>query len=370
MIKLLVADDSPLARRLFSEIFRAEGDFEIQLARNGAEALALARSFLPDVVMLDVQMPELDGLTCLDRLMIEVPCPVVMVSAMSQNGADVAMEAMALGAVDFIAKPKGALSLHIGSIAPLLVAKVRAAAQAGLRPSLRLRERVRHRISGVVKPAKARRYRSPPLASAIADKDHIDGLGSHEVPGLLLIGASTGGPPAIEALLSELPSDFPWPVLIAQHMPGTFTAAMARRLNRCSALNVAELGAPVALQPGCVYIGRGDADIIVSVRPGGLIAMPAPASPDYPWHPSVDRMVATALEHVPASRLVGVLMTGMGRDGAASMAKLHQLGGQTIAEAESTAVVWGMPGELARLGGASVVAPLQEITAHILRMVN
>lgn len=370
MIKLLIVDDSPLARRLFSEIFKAEGDFDICVARNGAEALSMARSFAPDVVTLDVEMPELDGLTCLDRLMVETPCPVVMVTATNRDGADLAMEAMTLGAVDFVAKPAGALSLRIEDVAPQLVAKVRSAAQAGLRPSLRLRERVRHRMNSMGTLEQVRQRPSPQRMQPSTDERTPDAPLRNDLPGLLLLGASTGGPPALEALLSSLPGDLGWPVIVAQHMPSTFTAAMARRLDRACNLSVTELTAPVALQPGWVYIARGDADVIVSRRAGGLIALPAPASPDYPWHPSVDRMVASALEHVPASRLIGVLLTGMGRDGAAAMAQLHQLGGRTIAEDESTAVVWGMPGELVRARGASVVAPVHDIADHLLRMVS
>jgi two-component system chemotaxis response regulator CheB len=169
----------------------------------------------------------------------------------------------------------------------------------------------------------------------------------------------------LEALLIPLPATFPWPILVAQHMPASFTGPLARRLDGLCALSVIELTQPTVPQPGCVYIGRGDADIVVSRRAAGLIAMPAPAKRDYPWHPSTDRLVRSAMEHVPASQLIGVLLTGMGDDGAAAMTQLHADGGRTIAEAEETAIVWGMPGELVKARGADWVLALPAIGARL-----
>jgi two-component system chemotaxis response regulator CheB len=183
--------------------------------------------------------------------------------------------------------------------------------------------------------------------------------------GLVLVGTSTGGPPALEALLAPLPADFPWPIVIAQHMPATFTGPLARRLDGLCALSVSEVAQPTLLKPGCAYIGRGDADVIISRRAAGRVAMPAPAKKDYPWHPSTDRLVRSALEVVPPGSLVGVLMTGMGNDGALAMAHLHDLGGRTIAEAEESAVVWGMPGELVKASGADWIEPLSGIASRL-----
>ena len=156
--------------------------------------------------------------------------------------------------------------------------------------------------------------------------------------GLVLVGTSTGGPPALEALLTVLPANFPWPILIAQHMPRSFTGPLAQRLDRLCALTVVEASDAVLLEPGTAYIGRGDHDLVVSRRAGGLVAMAAPPLA-YPWHPSTDRLVRSALEHLPASQLIGVLMTGMGDDGAAAMTDLHARGGVAIAEAEETAAL-------------------------------
>jgi two-component system chemotaxis response regulator CheB len=183
---------------------------------------------------------------------------------------------------------------------------------------------------------------------------------------IVLVGTSTGGPPALDALLSPLPADFPWPILIAQHMPAAFTGPLARRLDRLCALHVVEVTGPTPILPGTAYVARGDADMILSRRSEGPIVTAAPADPALRWHPSVERLVATAMAQIDPARLVGVLMTGMGNDGAAGMTRLRALGGRTIAEAEETAVVWGMPGELVRAGGAELVAPLSDIAHHLM----
>lgn len=359
MIRLLVVDDSPLMRRLLGEVFAEAGDFETAFARNGAEALEMMGRFKPDVVTLDVEMPQMDGLTCLDRIMVEHPCPVVMVSAMTRAGAEVTLEALTLGAVDFAPKPDGPISMGMDRLAPLLVNKVRAAAAARLPRSHRLLERVRHRNQAA--SATPPRSRPAPVRSAAP-------VGAQGFEKAVIVGCSTGGPPALDALLQPLPADFPWPVLVAQHMPATFTGALARRLDKLCELTVLEVTGPTLLAPGHVYIARGDADMILGQRPGGVIALPAPAQSDLPWHPSVDRLADSAQELIGASRLVGVLMTGMGYDGAASMTRLRHAGGRTIAEAESTAVVWGMPGELAKRGGAEFIEPLGAICDRLLAL--
>lgn len=352
MIKLLVVDDSALVRKFIGQVFGEELDFQVEFARSGAEALARLAEVGPDVITLDVHMPGMDGLECLDRIMLERPCPVVMVSSQTAAGAAATLEALRLGAVDVVPKPDGAVSLHIEDWGPELLAKVRAAAGAKLRSSLRLQERVRHRVGA--RRAAASGASPPPLRAA--------------GQGLVLVGASTGGPPALEVLLASLPADFPWPIVVAQHMPASFTGALARRLDGLCALQVLEVSKPVALEPGVAYIGRGDADVIVSRRPAGLVAMAAPGRQGYLWRPSVDRLVRTAMDQLPPAQLVGILMTGMGDDGAAAMADLRAQGGRTIAEAEETAVVWGMPGELAKAGGADWVLPLPKIAARLLEL--
>ena len=356
MIKILVVDDSALVRKLLGRVFEQQQDFQVEFARNGAEALAQLKSYKPDVITLDVHMPEMDGIECLDRIMLERPTPVVMVSSLTDAAATATMEALRLGAVDVIAKPGGAVSLQMDAFGPQLVAKVRAAAGAKIRSTHRLKERVQQRTAKIRQSAPARTPETPTPIEAASGK------------GLVLIGVSTGGPPALEAVLTALPKAFAWPILIAQHMPASFTGALARRLNSICAIEVRELIEPEPLEPGVAYIGKGDADVVVGKRGAKLVAMSALSHADYLWHPSVDRMTLSALEHVAPSQLIGVLMTGMGHDGASAMALVRARGGRTIAEAEETAVVWGMPGELVRAQGADWVLPLPAIGEHLMKL--
>ena len=351
MIKVLVVDDSALMRKLLGRILADTSEFEVEFANSGGEALARLSSFPADVITLDIHMPGMDGLTCLDHIMLEKPTPVVMVSSLTAADADATLEAFRLGAVDFVAKPGGAMSLYIDELAPELLRKVRAAAGARLKSSHRLKDRVRHRMGKLS-------YRQPSAK--------VSARASGE--GLVLVGVSTGGPPALEALLGALPGDFPWPILIAQHMPASFTGPLARRLDQLSDLTVMEVLQPTLLRPGCAYVGKGGVDIVVDKRSAGLVAACATADQTYPWHPSADRLVRSAMEHVTADQLIGVLMTGMGSDGAQAMTALHNQGGKVIAEAEETAIVWGMPGELVRAGGADWVLPLSAIADRVRKL--
>lgn len=363
MIKVLVVDDSALMRKLLGGIFSKEADFDVQFARNGLEALEQVAVFKPDVVTLDVHMPQMDGLACLDRIMIERPCSVVMVSSLTAEGAEVTLQALRLGAIDFVAKPEGAISLHIDDLTDELVTKVRAASTAQVRSSARLKERVRHRIGRDAPTIRREEGHREPGRRDSREPRRATG------DGLVLVGTSTGGPPALEALLTALPANFHWPIVVAQHMPATFTGALARRLNGVSALSVVEVVRTLQLQPGCAYIGKGDADLAIDRRASGLVVVPVRSQADYPWHPSTDRLVRSAMDHLSPSQIVGVLMTGMGSDGAAAMALLRARGGRTIAEAEETAVVWGMPGELVAAGGADWVLPLPQIAGWLTKLV-
>jgi two-component system, chemotaxis family, protein-glutamate methylesterase/glutaminase len=365
VIKVLVVDDSALMRRLLGNIFESEDDFEVAFARDGVEGLAKVHEFRPDVVTLDVHMPNMDGLACLDRIMLERPSRVIMVSSLTAAGADETFEAMNLGALDFVAKPEGAVSLAIDDLKSALIEKVRSAAKIRLRASRRLTERVRLQGAQVI----TRSQTSPLKPSRQPGGIKSTGTGPWRTggvaDGVVIVGTSTGGPPALDALLSQLPPDFPWPIIVAQHTPASFTGPLARRLDRLCALNVQEVTQTVPLDTGNVYIGKGDADIIVVPRANNVCVTSANPLSEHRWHPSVDRLVRTALEHSNAEQIVGVLMTGMGDDGAAAMTRLRLQGGRTIAEAEETAIVWGMPGELVKMGGASVVTPLDKIAAQL-----
>lgn len=351
MIKLLIVDDSALMRRQLMTLFQAEGGFEIRQARNGDEAVRENREFQPDVVTLDINMPEMDGLTALSLIMAERPVAVVMVSSLTNEGALATFEALNLGAVDYVAKPGGTISLSIDRITEQLVAKVRSAARA--RPKGNGGS-----AAGLVRRLKEDRRKAvqePPAP-------RVPGAASD---GLLLIGASTGGPRALEIVLSGLPGGFPWPVLVAQHMPAAFTRAFADRLNQCCALEVVEAGSALAIEPGKVYIGRGGADTLLVNRAGRLTVLPSPENPEYLWHPSVELLGRSVLQHYDPKRTTAVLLTGMGHDGSDAFTEIKKRGGRTIAESEDSAVVYGMPAELVRKGGASVVLATERIAAQL-----
>lgn len=341
-------------RRLLRKLFEAEPGFETAFAADGASALAALDSFRPDVVTLDINMPGMDGLACLDRIMIQRPTPVIMLSSLTTDGAEASVQALAMGAVDVLEKPGGPVSIGIDTLGPQLLEKVRAAKETRLRRTHRLTERVRTLTGAPARAPVRRTVRIPPSPAGVAPRD-----------GLVLVGCSTGGPPALDALLAPLPAGFPRPIVVAQHMPAAFTGPLARRLDGLCALQVTEVTSAMTLEPGRVYVGRGDADVVIARRPTGLVVEPTPASAAYAWHPSVDRLVESALAALPAAALVGVLMTGMGYDGAAAMTRLRAEGGWTLAESDETAVVWGMPGELVRAGGASEVAPLDELARRL-----
>ena len=369
MPKALVIEDSALMRRQIKRILSDAG-FEVSTARNGVEALEQVAVVDPDVITLDINMPEMDGLTFLSRLMIERPKPVVMISSLTEKGALATFEALEMGAIDFVHKPDGTVTHNIAKIEKEIVDKVRAAmgsrlsrARArGLRQRMRLeREGGRIPLSSTpaapVKPVFA-----APLAKPAGSPD--------TPPSVVVIGVSTGGPGTLEEILTPLPPDFPWAILVAQHMPAGFTGVFARRLDEACAITVREVAQPMPIEPGTVYIGRGDADFVVTRRGRQLMASAVPSSAEWFWHPSVNHLVYSAMKHLPPAQLIGVLLTGMGNDGAEAMAALHKAGGQTIAESEESAVVFGMPQELIKLGGAEVVLPAGQVAGKLVEWVG
>jgi two-component system chemotaxis response regulator CheB len=350
MTKILIVDDSALMRKYLREIFESDGGFEVITARNGRDAIAQVEQYNPDVVTLDVNMPEMDGLTCLSEIMANSPRPVVMVSSITSKGAQATLEALELGAVDFLEKPGGTVSLNIDSVRGKLISKIKTAARAKPRRARGLVQRVRRSTHANVKVQ----------PSGMSDA----------VSGLVVIGVSTGGPRTLEDILPELPPTFPWPIVIAQHMPGAFTASFAARLNDICQLSVMEVGGPVQLKRGNVYIGRGNADVVIDTRLGRWIANSVREDPRFHWHPSVDRLVLSAMSTAGAPRIVAVQLTGMGNDGAEAMTAVRKSGGRTIAEHESSAIVNGMPAELIRLGGADVVLPSNRIAEQLISWIR
>lgn len=360
MAKVLVVDDSALMRRLITGVL-GEAGYETRTANNGSDAVEMLVTWQPDVITLDINMPRMDGLTALSLIMAARPTPVIMVSSLTEEGALATLEALALGAVDFITKPGGTISLSIDEIAQQLLAKVRAALRSQPRSQ---RGPVTGTQTGSSQKQTALSDKSVP-ASITARPGMNRGSGSQALQ-LVLVGVSTGGPRTLEDILPVLPADFPCAVLVAQHMPPNFTDAFAQRMDRICPMPVQEVSTAHPLAPGHVYIGQGGTDMIVMERLGRLVVAPKPETPGHPWHPSVDVLVNSAMRHLPAQQLTGVQLTGMGDDGAKAMTELKRQGGRTIAEAESTAVVFGMPQELINMGGASIVLPCHQIAKQLL----
>jgi two-component system chemotaxis response regulator CheB len=357
MIKVLVVDDSALMRKHLVTLLESDAEFQVRVARNGVEALSLLESFDADVITLDINMPEMDGITCLSRIMVERPKPVVMVSSLTEAGAEATLQALSLGAVDYVHKPDGTISLSIDRVHRELLTKIRGAAKAKVRRSIGLRDRLSQSWNRAQKQDQIKGSGSLPASSETSF-------------GLVLVGVSTGGPGILEEILPCLPADFPWAVLVAQHMPGTFTNVFAKRMDSVCAMRVQELGVQSPIEAGRIYIAKGDADLVVLGRGKNWLASPVPSSKQHLWHPSVARLVTSAMEALPANQLIGVQLTGMGDDGAAAMAELKRRGGRTIAQDEATSIVFGMPAELIKLGGADAVLPSNRIARQLMTWVS
>jgi two-component system, chemotaxis family, protein-glutamate methylesterase/glutaminase len=353
-IKLLIVDDSALMRRQLVQIFEAEGDFELRMARNGKEALVENLAFQPDVLTLDINMPEMDGITALSHIMATRPVAVIMVSSLTEKGAIATFEALALGAIDYVAKPGGTISLNIDEIRQELVAKVRAAARAHLR---KVQE---GSAKGLVARLRSERAANKAQRPAFVRRS----VAKNE--GLVAIGVSTGGPSTLEEILPRLPADFPFPIVVVQHMPAYFTGPFAQRMNESCLLEVVEVTRPMEIVAGTVYIARGGADMVAVARAGKLMLLAKPESAQHLWHPSVELLGRSLLEHCEAAHLIGVMLTGMGSDGADSFTEIKKLGGRTIAESEDSAIVFGMPRELIERGGATLVLPADKIATQLL----
>ena len=356
MTAVLIVDDSALMRKHLSTLLKQAG-MDVRTANNGQDAVQEVLNNPPDVITLDVNMPEMDGLTALSQIMAARPTPVVMVSSLTTKGAMSTLEALAMGAVDFIAKPGGTISLSMDEVAVELVAKVQAASKARMKmrpPSLVTRDARPLPRAAQTAPASA--------APVVKAKPRL----TQKPEGVVIIGISTGGPKTLEEVLPALPGDLRWPVLVAQHMPAAFTGPLANRLNQHCALTVREAQQFEPVVPGTITIAKGGTDLAIGERNGKLVLINKPESPRHNWHPSVDVLVASALEVFPADRIIAVQMTGMGSDGAEQMAEVKRQGGRTIAESEDSCVVFGMPRELIERGGASVVLPARAVANKII----
>ena len=338
-VKVLIVDDSALMRKLFTELFEKEG-FIVRVARNGEEALTKAVEFEPDCITLDINMPVMDGMTCLAMLKKLYTCPIIMVSSLTQKGATITLEALALGASDFVLKTGGTVSRDISDLEIPLINKIHALTKTG-KP-----QRPTTKTPPVVKQKVVRSNKNVPFE-------------------VVLVGVSTGGPKKLEHLVANLSPSFPAPVVISQHMPASFTNALAKRLDGLSPLSVVEVDSKMPMKSGTVYLAKGDADLAFSKVGKDVFARPVPSSPSFLWHPSIDRMVDSALTCYKPLSMLCVQLTGMGCDGVAAMSKAFKEGATTIAESEATSVVFGMPKELIEAGCASFVLDSPKVASKL-----
>ncbi|MGQ8366693.1 chemotaxis-specific protein-glutamate methyltransferase CheB [Glaciecola sp. 1036] len=355
MTKVLICDDSALMRKQLSTVLTDAG-FIVDFANDGKHCLDKIAEFKPNVVTLDINMPVMDGLTCLKQIMKDMPVPVVMISSLTEKGAKASFEALEYGAVDYIPKPSGAISIFKPEAINMIVQKVRNAAKMRVAKRVSFREKFERSQQKSIYQAKANSIQ------------HIS-RGRNTKLDLIVMGVSTGGPGTIQEIISSLPADFAVPIVIAQHMPERFTSVFANRLNGACAMSVSEVTSESHLQPGNVYIAKGDADIEIRKRGATLYAASIGKVSGHIWHPSIEHLVDSAAEQVNCSRLMCVQLTGMGNDGAEAMAKANKKGAKTIAESKETAVVYGMPRELVAKGGADQVLANFKIAHAILEAV-
>lgn len=340
-IRLLIVDDSPFMRHTLTKYLDADPEITVVgQAHDGVDALTKVAELKPDVVTLDVQMPRMDGLTALERIMAEHPTPVVMVSALTKRGARITIQALMRGAVDFVAKPSESLQIH--EVIAELAEKVKMA--AGLRSAPIL-------IPAALLPVPPQKV-SPQLFN--------------KGDPLIIIGASTGGPRALREVLMELPGDLPAAIVVVQHMPVGFTEPLAQRLNQACALTVQEAAQGDRLAHNLALIAPsgfhlqfdGQRKVLLDSGPrrNGV-------------RPAVDTTMESAAECYGAA-VIGVVLTGMGRDGTAGAQRIKAAGGAIIAEAESTSVVYGMPRSVVEAGAADYVLPLPAVAAKLIELVG
>jgi len=344
----LAADDSALMRQTLKRIIAASADLDlVGLARDGEDAVAKARDLRPDVISMDINMPKLDGVTALQMILQEKICPVVMVSSLTQEGAATTFECLELGAFDFVGKPDGTVSSNMGAVADELIAKLKAAASRGI----------------VDRPQRNRERRQPHLPPLRAAFEKVTRERA------VAIGISTGGPATLQEVLPQIPADVPASIFLVQHMPPSFIASFAKRLDEHCALKIMEARSGMPVEPSVCYVAPGGMHLCLHRKMTGEVVIRTPTAPATLFVPSVGVMMASVLSTY-GTDTIGVLMTGIGDDGADQMVEIRRAGGHTIAESEQTAVVYGMPREAVERGGACVVAPSHQVAGEILKAVR
>ncbi len=356
-IRVLVADDSALMRRTLRRILEEDSDFELlDTARDGKDALDKARELKPDVLSLDINMPVMDGLTVLQHVVAEEICPVVMVSSLTQKGALTTFEAIELGAFDYVGKPDGTVSSNMGIVADELVKKLKYASGAKSLNNIRKQRASRIQQTRATPPPSTINYNSgAPSSSKFGYR-------------AVAIGISTGGPATIMEVLPLLPRDINAAIFLVQHMPPSFITSFAKRLQDACHINVVEADLGMEVQPGTCYVGKGGYHMIVYEKLLKKVIIRTPSAPQTLFMPSATVMMESVLK-VYGQDTIGVLMTGIGDDGADQMVEITKAGGHTIAESEETAVVYGMPQEAYNRGGAKELLPSYRIAEAILKKV-
>ena len=353
-IKVLIVDDSALMRKALKEIIMTDPSLEVVgTARNGQDAIEKVHDLKPDVVTMDINMPVMDGLTSMQYILSDYPeIPVLMVSSLTEEGALTTFEALELGAFDYITKPSGTVSSNIHIVGRELIQKVKLAYKSANRKS------IRHRIE---------RYNRASVPKKTEPIKKQNFTMSKELTKVVVIGISTGGPGTLMEVLPMLPQDLQAAVIIIQHMPPFFTSSFAKRLNAACRIPVKEAEAGDVLQNGVAYLAPGGYQMVVRGE-NGIIRLPS--TPKTVFMPSVNVTMEAVLDTFGGKKVIGVLMTGMGDDGADAMVKIRKAGGITIAEDESTAVVFGMPREAIERGGVEIVAPSYRIAEEIIKAVR
>lgn len=344
-IDVLVVDDSAYMRKVITNMLQSDEDiFVVDTARDGQDALEKIKQWKPQVVTLDVEMPRMDGLTALQKIMQECPTAVVMLSSLTQEGSETTIKALTLGAVDFVPKPSGAISLDIAKVKEDLLAKIKVAARASLKNV------------GTAAHVTAEKPARPPMGAPVGGKPDK----------LVVIGSSTGGPNALQQVVPRLPADLQAGVLIVQHMPAGFTNSLAIRLNDISGLPVKEAAEGDAVRTGHVYIAPGGHHMALDNK---LTIRLNDGPPVHSVRPAVDVTMESVIENFKGT-VIGVILTGMGYDGAKGMAAIKRVGGKTIAQNEATCVVYGMPRVVVESGKADKVLPITEIAQGIVDMLQ
>jgi two-component system chemotaxis response regulator CheB len=348
--RVLIVDDSAVVRQMLTEILsRAPGIEVVGSAADPILAREKIKRLNPDVITLDVEMPRMDGLAFLENLMRLRPTPVVMISSLTERGADTTLQALALGAVDFISKPKLDVARGLEEYAEEIIGKVKAAAKA--------------KVRALDRPAAPR-----PAGNAVITPSAVSTLKFRTTDRLIAIGASAGGTEALRVVLEGMPADAP-AVVMTQHLPAGFSTAFADRLNRHSAMAVREASEGEAILPGHAYLPPGGKHLQV-VRDGARWRCKIDDGPPVNRHkPAVDVLFQSVARNAGANA-IGAVLTGMGDDGARGLLEMLQAGASTLVQDEATSVVWGMPGSAFRLGAAQEVLPLDRIAERLIALSN